>query len=214
MLIVLLLAFVIPPAGAQGEGSVTRSQTFTVTIAGTPYATYYVWLKGTFSLSGEPGDQPPVVVANQENVVQDQPGGPYTIGSYQYYNGGGRTILDDVAPSTATVSDTSYYAAVTTDQNGIGTIAFQTSRATAAQSFSIDAQNPGNPGQNVAISLGTPTQVPGSDSNAIPYKCPSNDFTDDDYDNRTCNEYNSSGDADARPDDSAGNNTDNEESAW
>ncbi|MGB8891179.1 MAG: hypothetical protein WCC86_03850, partial [Methanoregula sp.] len=47
-----------------------------------------------------------------------------------------------------------------TDQNGIGTIAFQTSRATAAQSFSIDAQNPANPGQNVAISLGTPTQVP------------------------------------------------------
>jgi len=160
LLVVLLLAFVMPPIGAQGEGSVTRSQTFTVTIAGTPFATYYVWLKGTFSMSGEPGDQPPLVVANQENVVQDQPGGPYTIGSYQYYNGGSRTILEDVAPSTATISDTSYYAAVTTDQNGLATIAFQTSRATAAQSFSIDAQNPANPSQNVAVSLGTPTQVP------------------------------------------------------
>ena len=34
-------------------GTITRSQTFTVTIAGTPYTAYYVWLKGTFSFSRE-----------------------------------------------------------------------------------------------------------------------------------------------------------------
>jgi hypothetical protein len=168
LVIVLLLAIFMPLAGAQGEGSVTRSQTFTVTIAGTPYANYYVWLAGTFSLSGAPGEQPPVVVANQENVVQDPPGGPYTIGSYKYYNGGGRTILDDVAPSTATVSDTSYYAEVTTDQNGLATIAFSTSRETAAQSFSVVAQNPANPSQNVAVSLGTPTQVTAEEVTPFP----------------------------------------------
>src|SRR5208283_6148777 len=159
LVIVLLLAIFMPLAGAQGEGSVTRSQTFTVTIAGTPYANYYVWLAGTFSLSGAPGEQPPVVVANQENVVQDPPGGPYTIGSYKYYNGGGRTILDDVAPSTASVPNTSYYAQVTTDENGIGVVAFLTSHNTAAQSYSIVAQNPANPSQDVSVALGTPSQV-------------------------------------------------------
>ena len=54
LLILLLIAVILPPAGAQSEGSVTRSQTFTVTIAGIPNTVYYVWLKGTFSLSGEP----------------------------------------------------------------------------------------------------------------------------------------------------------------
>jgi hypothetical protein len=159
MLFILLVAVFMPPAGAQGEGTVTRSQTFTVTIVGTPYTAYYVWLQGSFSLSGEPGEQPPVIEAYQENIVQDPPGGPYAIGSYRYYNGGGRTILDDVAPSTATVPNTSYYAQVTTDANGIGIVAFQTSHNTAAQSYSIVAQNPAAPAQNVAITLGTPAQA-------------------------------------------------------
>jgi hypothetical protein len=159
LLAVLLVTVFMPLAGAQGEGTVTRSQTFTVTIVGTPYTAYYVWLKGTFSLSGEPGEQPPVIEAYQENIVQDPPGGPYVIGSYRYYNGGGRTILDDVAPSTATVANTSYYAQVTTDANGIGVVAFQTSHNTAAQSYAIVAQNPAAPAQDVSITLGTPAQV-------------------------------------------------------
>jgi len=160
LLISLLLPVFIPPAGAQSNGIVTRSQTFTVTIVGIPNTAYYVWLKGTYSLSGEPGDQPPVIEAYQENIVQDPPGGPYVIGSYRYYNGGGRTILDDVAPSSSTVSNTSYYAQVTTDANGIGIVAFQTSHATAARSFSVVAQNPAAPGQEVSVALGVPAQIP------------------------------------------------------
>jgi hypothetical protein len=156
LLFILLIPLFLPPAGAQGEGTVTRSQTFTVTITGTPYTAYDVWLKGTFSMSGKPGDQPPVIEANQENVVQDPSGGPFVIGSYRYYNGGGRTILDDVAPSSSTVANTSYYAQVTTDANGIGVVAFRTSQNTAAQSFSIAAQNPAAPAQDVSITLGTP----------------------------------------------------------
>jgi hypothetical protein len=160
LLVVLLIPVFVPLAGAQSQGTITRSQTFTVTIAGTPYTAYYVWLKGTFSLSGEPGDQPPVIESNQLNIVQDPPDGPYTIGSYQYYGGGGRTILDDVAPSSSTVSNTSYYAQVTTDSNGIGIVAFRTSQATAARPFSVVAQNPAAPGQEVSVALGVPTQVP------------------------------------------------------
>ncbi|MGA2162536.1 MAG: hypothetical protein ABSG28_10150 [Methanoregula sp.] len=160
LLVVLLLPVFTPLAGAQSESTVTRSQTFTVTIAGTPNTPYYVWLKGTFSLSGEPGDQPPIIESYQGNVVQDPPDGPYAIGSYHYYGGGGRTILDDVAPSSSTVSKTSYYAQVTTDANGIGIVAFQTSHATAAQSFSVVAQNPAASGQEVSVALGVPTQVP------------------------------------------------------
>src|SRR5208337_2706892 len=160
LLVVLLIPVFMPLAGAQSQGTITRSQTFTVTIAGKPNTAYYVWLKGTFSLSGEPGDQPPVIESNQLNIVQDPPDGPYTIGSYQYYGGGGRTILDDVAPSSSTVPNTSYYAQVTTDSNGIGIIAFRTSQATAARSFSVAAQNPAAPGQEVSVALGVPTQVP------------------------------------------------------
>ncbi|MGA7798307.1 MAG: hypothetical protein WB986_06760, partial [Methanoregula sp.] len=70
------------------------------------------------------------------------------------------TILDDVAPSSSTVSNTSYYAQVTTDANGIGIVAFRTSHATAARSFSVVAQNPAAPGQEVSVALGVPTQIP------------------------------------------------------
>jgi hypothetical protein len=160
LFVLFLLPVFMPPAGAQSSDVVTRSQTFTVTIVGIPNTAYYVWLKGTYSLSGEPGDQPPVIESSQLNIVQDPPGGPYVIGSYRYYNGGGRTILDDVAPSSSTVSNTSYYAQVTTDVNGFGVVAFQTSHATAAQSFSVVAQNPAAPGQQVSVALGVPTQIP------------------------------------------------------
>ncbi len=159
ILVVLLIPAFIPLAGAQSEGSVTRSQAFTVTITGLPNTAYYVWLSRTFSLSGEPGEQPPVIASNQLNIVQDPPEGPYVIGSYRYYNSGGRTILDDVAPSTATVPNTSYYAQVTTDSSGIGIVTFLTSHDTAAQSFSVVAQNPAAPGQDVSITLGTPAQA-------------------------------------------------------
>jgi hypothetical protein len=159
LLIVILIWVLIPPIGAQGSSSLTRGQTFTVTIVGKPNIPYYVWLKGTFSLSGEPGEQPPVIASSQENIVQDPAGGPFVIGLYKYYGGGGRTILDDVAPSTPTVSNTSYYAQVTTDSNGYGIVAFRTSQATAAEAFSVVAQNPAAPGQDVTVALGVPTLI-------------------------------------------------------
>ncbi|WP_292427211.1 hypothetical protein [Methanoregula sp.] len=123
-------------------GSLVRGHQFIVDITGRPNTAYYIWLTGTWPLSGEAGDQPPVVVANQWNVQQDPENGPYTIGSYQYYNGGGRTILDDVAPSSSLLPKTSYYALVTTDASGQAVVAFGTSMNTALRSYSVRVENP------------------------------------------------------------------------
>jgi len=123
-------------------GSLVRGHQFTVDITGKPNTAYYVWLTGTWPLSGEAYDQPPVVVANQLNVQQDPVNGPYTIGSYKYYNGDGRTILDDVAPSSSLLSNTSYYALVTTDESGQAVVAFGTSINTALRSYSVRVENP------------------------------------------------------------------------
>ncbi|MCX6689009.1 MAG: hypothetical protein NTZ39_04860 [Methanoregula sp.] len=125
-----------------GDDALTRGSRFTISITGIPNTQYYVWLTRTWSLSGNPGDQPPVVVGYQANVQQDPSGGPFTIGTYAYNNGNGRTILDDVAPSSATLSNTSYYALVTTDSAGTAVVAFQTSLNTALQSYSVRVENP------------------------------------------------------------------------
>jgi hypothetical protein len=145
---------VIPIASA--EDTLTRGSGFTVTITGRPNTAYYVWVARTFSMSGEPGDQPPVILGGQTNVVQDPQGGPYVIGSYRYSNGNGRTILDDVAPSSATSFNTRYYAQVTTDIDGVAIVGFRTSSATADKKFSIIAQNPQSPGETVYVTLGLP----------------------------------------------------------
>lgn len=138
------------------EDTLTRGSGFTVTITGRPNTAYYVWVARTFSMSGEPGDQPPVISSNLVNVVQDPPEGPYVIGSYRYNNGNGRTILDDVAPSSSTTSNTRYYAQVTTDIDGVAIVGFRTSSATADRKFSIAAQNPQSPGETVYVTLGVP----------------------------------------------------------
>ena len=83
-----------------GGGTVVQSRPFTITIIGVPNSQYYVWVTGTFSMTGTTGEQPPVVQASIEGVAQDPAGGPYTIGSYAFRNGNSRTIQQDVAPST------------------------------------------------------------------------------------------------------------------
>jgi hypothetical protein len=143
---------------ASAEDTLTRGSGFTITITGKPNTAYYVWVARTFSMSGEPGDQPPVILGGQMNVVQDPQGGPYVIGSYRYNNGNGRTILDDVAPSSATSSNTRYYAQVTTDIDGVALVGFRTSSSTADKKFSIVAQNPQSPSETVYVTLGLPAR--------------------------------------------------------
>ena len=154
----LLLAITVPAIVA--AESMTRGSTATINIAGKPNTPYYVWFTGTSSMSGEPHDQPPVFIGNTEGVVFDPDGGPYVIGSYAYNNGNGRTILDDVCPSSATTSNTRYYAQVTTDQDGFGIIQFTTSLDTATRNFPIRAENPANPGEEVPVALGLPPKRP------------------------------------------------------
>jgi hypothetical protein len=124
------------------DSGLTRGSRFTISVTGTPNTPYYVWLTRTYTLSGEPGDQPPILLANQANIQKDPPEGPYVIGSYQFNNGNGRTIIDDVAPSTASMSNTQYYALVTTDTDGKAIVAFQTSSNTAMRTFSVKVENP------------------------------------------------------------------------
>jgi hypothetical protein len=146
LLAILLLAAIPASAVKTSEASIddtlTRGSRFTVTVTGLPNTTYYIWLPRTFSMSGEPYDQPPVIADFTQNFRKDPEGGPYTIGSYQYYNGDGRTIIDDVAPATASMSNTNYYGQVRTDAEGIAVVEFQTSVYTGTRSYSVKVENP------------------------------------------------------------------------
>ncbi|MCK9579567.1 MAG: hypothetical protein M0Q92_03840 [Methanoregula sp.] len=134
-------AFATKTAEQSVDDTLTRGSRFTVTITGLPNTSYYVWLPRTFTMTGEPYDQPPVIADNTENVRKDPTGGPYTIGSYQYNNGNGRTILDDVAPPTASMSNTNYYALATTNTAGQAIVDFQTSLDTGLRSYSVKVEN-------------------------------------------------------------------------
>jgi hypothetical protein len=151
LLLALMLPVFLTVAGAQ----VIRGQTFTVTVIGSSRTAYDIWPKGTHFMTGEPGDQPPIIVAGQVDVVQDPTGGPYVIGSHPISGGG--TILGDVPPDSSTTSATSYYAEVTTDVSGYGVVLFRTSSATATgQQVQIGAENPADLGEDVGVVLGLP----------------------------------------------------------
>jgi len=157
ILLLLLMHVLVTGAAAQESGSVTRGRSFTVTVTGDLRTPYVVWVSGTSEMSGEPGDQPPVVAPGQTDVTTDPPGGPYPIGSTSI--GGSRTVLDDVAPSSPGVPNTSYYAQVRTGINGRGVVLFLTSHATATQQFHVAAVNPADPDREVTVILGVPPPV-------------------------------------------------------
>jgi len=114
---------------------VVRGNAFSVTITGRPNTDYYLWVKGTGQMSGESLDQPPLLVESQKDVTNDPVGGPYTIGSYQYEGGAGRTIKEDVpaAPSNGVY----YYAKVKTSNSGTVTVGWQTSQATKDKKYTF-----------------------------------------------------------------------------
>jgi len=150
LMIVIVTCFllsVIPVSAVRStEQSVgdtlTRGGRFTVTITGLPNSSYYLWIPHTSSMTGEPRDQPPVIADYQTNVANDPDNGPWPIGSYQYNNGGGETIRDDIPPSTAAMPNTRYYALVTTDHSGLATVEFLTSVNTGLRSYSVKVENP------------------------------------------------------------------------
>lgn len=146
LLALLLVATISANAVKTAEQSVgdslTRGSRFTVTITGLPNTSYYIWLPRTSTMTGEEYDQPPVITDHLQNVEKDPAGGPYPIGNYPYNNGNGRTILDDVAPATAAMSNTNYYALATTNNAGEAIVEFQTSLYTGLRSYSVKVENP------------------------------------------------------------------------
>lgn len=124
------------------DDSMTRGSRFTVTITGMPNSSYYLWIPHTSTMTGEPRDQPPVLADSQMNVIEDPDNGPWPIGSYQYDNGNGQTIRDDIPPSTPDMPNTRYYALVTTDNDGQATVEFQTSVNTGIRSYSVKVESP------------------------------------------------------------------------
>ena len=130
------------------KDSVVRSKSFSVTVTGKPSTTYYVWVKGTSSLTSGYDSQPPMVNINQEKVYMDSANnagirGTHPIGDYQYENGAGSTIWDDVAQVTDATTTlfaynkTRYYALISTSTSGTRTVEFTTNNWTKAQKYTI-----------------------------------------------------------------------------
>ena len=143
-LLAVLPVSAVKTAEQSAGDSLTRGSRFTVMITGLPNSSYYLWIPDTSTMSGEPRDQPPVIAGSQVNVMGDPANGPWPIGSYQYNNGGGETIRDDIPPSTAAMPNTRYYALVTTDHAGQATVEFLTSANTGLRSYSVKVENPGS----------------------------------------------------------------------
>lgn len=163
VLMITCLVIMVVPVSVTGDSSgdvLTRGGRFTITVTGLPSTAYYVWLTRTSTMTGKPGDQPPVIVPFQSGIQQDPPEGPYTIGSYMINNGNGHTIRDDITPSTPELSNTNYYALVTTDIQGRAVITFQTSSNTATTTFSIKVENPHSAANNdILIERGLPVRM-------------------------------------------------------
>jgi hypothetical protein len=120
---------------AANVAEVVRGNPFTVTISGVPGADYYLWVRNTGSMSGSPGNQPPLITPNQDGVRTDPVSGPFTIGSYPVSTRQGMTIRDDVPPSPA--NGTGYYALVTLPGSGVRTVQWQTSSATDDRRYAL-----------------------------------------------------------------------------
>ena len=159
LLIACLVIIIVPVYAA--DDALTRGSKFSINITGSPSTPYYLWLTRTNTMTGKPGDQPPVIVDFQSGIQQDPPEGPYTIGSYMINNGNGRTIRDDIAPSTPELSNTNYYALVTTGTDGRAIVAFQTSSGTATRTFSIKVENHQSAANSdIFIERGLPSRIP------------------------------------------------------
>jgi len=144
------------------KDSVVRSKPFSVTVTGKPKTTYYVWVKGTGTMTGAYDNQPPMANLNQEGVYTDDntptnavTGAPiantavgnlavHPIGNYAYENGAGKIIYNDVCvdsaatlPAVSNWNRTRYYVLINTSSSGTRTVEFLTSNWTKAQRYTV-----------------------------------------------------------------------------
>lgn len=113
---------------------VAPGESFHTVITGKPQGEYYLWMKGTGSMSGEAGDQPPMITSGQQNVTHDAPAGPFAIGAYVFSDGSGKTIRDDI-PHDKTWNGTQFYGMVKLDNAGQLSVLWNTSAATKPGSY-------------------------------------------------------------------------------
>ncbi len=118
--------------------SVTRGNSFTVTITGNSGVPVYLWVNAP-NKSGGPGDQPPMILFAQDGVKQDNPEGPYSIGSYMPSSGNGKRLIDLVPKEP--YKGVKYYAEVTPDRNGIRTVELRTNEQTAEAKYTIKIES-------------------------------------------------------------------------
>nr|WP_319540615.1 MEMAR_RS02690 family S-layer glycoprotein [uncultured Methanospirillum sp.] len=118
------------------KDSIVRGNSFSVTITGVPSTQYILWVKGTSSMTGATGDQPPMILTAQDNVKQDDPAGPYEIGKYQYEGGAGKTVKQDV-PDDPDYHGTKCYAQVKLGTSGTRTVEFKTTKDTKDKKYTI-----------------------------------------------------------------------------
>jgi PGF-CTERM protein len=118
------------------KDTVVRGNPFSVTITGVPNAEYYLWVKGTNSMSGASGDQPPMILTLQDGISQDDIAGPYEIGKYQYEGGAGKSIRNDV-PDDPTYRGTKCYAMAKLNSSGTRTVEFKTTKDTKDKKYTI-----------------------------------------------------------------------------
>jgi len=148
------------------KDSVVRGNPFSVTITGRPSTFYYLWVKGTGQMSGTGTDMPPILVQDQDSVTNDPVGGPYTIGSYAYEGGAGRTIKEDVPAFP--YNGVYYYASIKTSTSGTRTVGWQTSQDTKDKKYTIrverqDAGQYKSDEVDVKVEKGTVTVVAAGD---------------------------------------------------
>jgi PKD repeat protein len=123
---------------------VIRGNPLAVTVTGAPNRAYYLWVTNTSSMSGLAGDEPPYLVAGQGSVATDPAYGSFLIGSYQFKDGGGKTIQQDV-PSflgNESTGGTTYYALITLSNSGTRTVGFQTTKDTKDRKYTIRVERP------------------------------------------------------------------------
>lgn len=118
------------------QEQVNQGGSFNTTITGLPNEEYYLWVKGTSNMTGQPGDQPPSIAFDQHLVHMDDPAGPYEIGAYVFSDGGGKTIRQDVTTGDKWVG-TQFYASVKLDSAGTRVVKWNTSADTASGSFTF-----------------------------------------------------------------------------
>jgi hypothetical protein len=122
------------------KDSLTRGQSFSVTVTGMPNYVYYVWVKDTYGLTGGNDNQAPMFALYQEGITLDPSTGPFTLGSYQYQEGGGQTIRMNVGTDPV-YQGTRYYSRIRTSASGTRTIEFVTNSLTRNMTYTIRVEN-------------------------------------------------------------------------